>query len=268
MSRIVIATAGLALAEAGLRPFFKQLSRMTLVPDAAMNAIPPCPDHLGGGGDAIQDSASRESLFWRQFRAAGLEAIAEKVSAGRALEFSEAVALSQASLPLLGKLVEMRPAAEDASRAAAPGSLPIDRATTLPDSPRIIGQPLADWAVFCRTLMATRDDRSSNGRLRAWIPLLEKPLDQEIGCDGGFTGVEVLRAIALARLVLPAEIEVRAPLAMLGPKLAQVALDFGASHLGCVALDGQTPGDPLVAESSLLDELSGSCPPTSLREEA
>ncbi len=72
------------------------------------------------------------------------------------------------------------------------------------------------------------------------------------------TGVEVLRAIALARLVLPAEIEVRAPLATLGPKLAQVALDFGASHLGYVAPDGQTPNDPLVADPSVLDELLGS----------
>ena len=85
-------------------------------------------------------------------------------------------------------------------------------------------------------------------------------MDRDLGCDGDFTGVEVLRAIALARLVLPAEIEVRAPLATLGPKLAQVALDFGASHLGYVALDGQTPNDPLVADPSVLDELSGQLP--------
>ena len=79
--------------------------------------------------------------------------------------------------------------------------------------------------------------------------------------------MEVLRAIALARLVLPAEIEVRAPLATLGSKLAQVALDFGASHLGYVAPEGQTPNDPLVADPSVLDELLGSCHPTSLKEE-
>ena len=63
--------------------------------------------------------------------------------------------------------------------------------------------------------------------------------------------MEVLRAIALARLVLPAEIEVQAPLATLGPKLAQVALDFGASHLGYAAPDGQSSGDPLIADSEL-----------------
>jgi hypothetical protein len=54
---------------------------------------------------------------------------------------------------------------------------------------------------------------------------------------------------------------------VLGPKLAQVALDFGASYLGCVALDGQTPNDPLVADPSVLDELLGSCLPTSLKEQ-
>ena len=86
-------------------------------------------------------------------------------------------------------------------------------------------------------------------------------MDRDHGCDGNFTGVEVLRAIALARLVLPAEIEVRAPLATLGPKLAQVALEFGASHLGYVAPDGQTPNDPLMADPSVLDELAlRSCP--------
>ncbi len=61
-----------------------------------------------------------------------------------------------------------------------------------------------------------------------WYPIIDKPLDRDHTCDGGFTGAEVLRAIALARLLLPAEIQVQAPLATLGPKLAQVALDFGA----------------------------------------
>jgi 2-iminoacetate synthase ThiH len=92
-------------------------------------------------------------------------------------------------------------------------------------------------------------------------------LDQDHVCDGDFTGVEVLRAIALARLLLPAEVEVRAPLATLGPKLAQVALDFGASHLGYAALDGQTPDDPLVAPAAMLDELLNGCLRTSPREE-
>ena len=67
--------------------------------------------------------------------------------------------------------------------------------------------------------------------------------------DGAFTGVDILRAIALARLLLPANVKIMAPLATLGPKLAQVALEFGASHLGCVAADGEMPGDPLTADA-------------------
>ena len=74
--------------------------------------------------------------------------------------------------------------------------------------------------------------------------------------------MEILRAIALARLILPAEVEVQAPLGTLGPKLAQVALEFGASHLGYVAPDGQVPSDPLVADPGVLEELLGSCLPT------
>src|SRR5208283_3625441 len=100
-----------------------------------------------------------------------------------------------------------------------------------------------------------------------WYPIVTQPLDRGLGCDGNITGVDVLRAIALARLILPAKIQVLAPLATLGPKLAQVALDFGASHLGYVAPDGQVSDDPLLADPSVLEELLGSCLPTSLKEE-
>ena len=98
----------------------------------------------------------------------------------------------------------------------------------LANSPQPIGQPLADWESFCRTLIATRGELSKVPA-RAWHPILAKPLDQDRAGDGDFTGVDVLRAIALARLLLPAEIEVWAPVAALGPKLAPLALEFGAS---------------------------------------
>ncbi len=89
--------------------------------------------------------------------------------------------------------------------------------------------------------------------------------------DDDFTGVDVLRAIALARLVLPANVRIAAPLALLGSKLAQVALEFGASHLGYVVGNqsgdgGQSAGSPLLADQSVLDELCGSCSPTLLKE--
>jgi biotin synthase-like enzyme len=131
-----------------------------------------------------------------------------------------------------------------------------------------MGQPLADWESFCRTLVATRDTVSRDEAVTAWYPVLNKPLDQDPGGDGDFSGVEVLRAIALGRLVLPPEIEVWAPLATLGPKLAQVALEFGASHLGYVAFDGQPPVDPLVADSAMFDELLGSISRTEINAPA
>ena len=71
--------------------------------------------------------------------------------------------------------------------------------------------------------------------------------------------------IALARLVLPETVEIRAPLATLGPKVAQVALEFGASHLGYVAPDGQSPADPLIADPSVLDELLDSISRTEIK---
>ncbi len=142
--------------------------------------------------------------------------------------------------------------------------LPFERVAAPPDSPQHIGQPLADWESFCRTLIATRGELSPRETKTFWYPIVGRPFDGELGCDVGFTGVDFLRAIALARLVLPARVEIMAPLATLGPKLAQVALDFGASHLGYVALDGQTPNNPLLADPSLLDELLGSCLSTTL----
>ena len=176
--------------------------------------------------------------------------MAEKVAAGHDLDLDEALALSRASLPLLGRIIKLRPPASDAGDAAA-GALPIDRVAALPESPTRIGQPwptgsrsaghssLVGWTLARRLTASCKtpflvSDRGAH-------------LHGDRGCDATSTGVEVLRAIALARLVLPAAIQVQAPLATLGPKLAQVALEFGASHLGYVAPEGQTPSDPLIA---------------------
>ena len=86
-------------------------------------------------------------------------------------------------------------------------------------------------------------------------------------CDGEFTGVDVLRAIALARLVLPANVRIAAPLSTLGPKLAQVAREFGASHVGFIDGEGRMSDCPQAADREVLDELQGSCSPTPLKEE-
>ena len=244
----------------------------------------PSPDCPGEGGLAPQSSASN-GFLWRQLSATGLAAIAEKVAAGRDLDLDEALSLSRVSLPLLAKMVQLRPVASDnvlitlrrdvsnvpptssgAGDTPAAAALPIDRVASLRELRPGIGQGLADWESFCRTLITIRSEVSLNGNANFWYPIVEQPLDRDLACAGNITGAEVLRAISLARLVLPAAMEVRAPLATLGPKVAQVALDFGATHLGYVAPDGQTPDDPLIADPSMLDELLESCSPTCLKQ--
>jgi hypothetical protein len=225
----------------------------------ARETIPP---FTGNTANETAAPDATDSFAWRQIEAEGMGAIADKLTAGDELELDDAIALSSASLPLLGKLVELRSA--DLPVRAAEGDLPVERVASPTGLKPQWGQPLADWESFCRALIATRDEFASRQSESFWYPILSKPLDQDTPSDMDFTGAEILRAIALARLVLPVEIAVRAPLASLGPKLAQVALDFGASHLGCVAPEGQMPTDPLVADSTLLEELSGSITPTDI----
>jgi len=238
--------------------------------DASLEELPasePARTDNSGHGAAPLGKLAHDNFIWRHLIAAGLGAVAEKTAAGRELELDDALALSRAGLALLGKMVQLQPSALAGCETAVAGGLPVERVTSLPKSPRHIGQPLTDWESFCQALITLRSKALPNGATAFWYPIVDRPLDRDCGCSDEFTGVEVLRAIALARLILPAKIQVQAPLATFGPKLAQVALDFGASHLGYVAPDGQTSNDPLVADAGVLEELLGSCLPTSLKEE-
>ena len=224
--------------------------------------MPSLPGHSGEGRAAPRCAELRDGFTWRQLTLAGLAVLAEKVVGGRDLQLGEALALSRVRLPFVAAMVKLR---SGERHTPTPEPLPISRVALRPKSLRHIGQPLADWESFCTTLIAIRNEASTGGGAIAWYPILDQPLDGDHGCNGDFTGVEVLRAISLARLLLPAEVEVQAPLAMLGPKLAQVALDFGASHLGYVAVDGDTCDDPLVANSSLFNELLESVSTTEMQ---
>jgi len=232
----------------------------------APELMPDATSDSNGGGGALQ-SPTRDSFLWRQLASAGLAPIAAKVAAGRPLDLDEAIALSRASLPLLGKIVELRPSIGDICESEPAVALPIERVAARPEVERRTGQALTDWDAFCETLISVRNETRPNDFAGYWYPILNNPLESDSLGEGDFTGVDVLRAIALARLILPANIDVRASLASLGPKVSQVALDFGASHLGYVALDGQTPTDPLVADPAVFDELLGSCQPTALKED-
>jgi hypothetical protein len=215
--------------------------------------------------DGLEEECARQprggtDLFQRQIAAAGLDEIAEKAAAGTVLGLDDAIRLSGINLPLLGRIVQLRPASERAT--------PFERAASAADLPRQIAQPLTDWATFCRELVATRDELAKSIEPAAWYPEVSRPPDENgASHNDNYTGVEALRAVALARLLLPANVEIVAPLATLGAKLAHVALDFGATHLGYVSCDGQPLENPLAVSAADLKEFERSCPPTTLKEE-
>ena len=69
---------------------------------------------------------------------------------------------------------------------------------------------------------------AENGAIRRF-----SPLPRVVPIDKPTTGYEDVRLVALARLALPVSIEV--DWTLYGPKLAQVALMFGADHLDAVS---------------------------------
>ena len=130
----------------------------------------------------------------------------------------------------------------------------------------VFGQPLSRDGDFPRELLAVRDGLAGTGRWSAWYPRPGEPLDRSSLEGDEVSGWEVLRAIAVARLVLPGEVEIRAPLATLGAKVAQVALDFGATHLGPVAADPSTAAEWELPGLERFDELIEGCVATAVGE--
>jgi hypothetical protein len=239
-------------------------------------------DALAPGDASVHQAHKRSGLLERQLAAARLDRVATKVAAGLELELDDAVALSRASLPLLGRISQVRARSTGFSRnsdeqppttaaqrgpgGTASANLPIQNVASLADLPRPIAQPLTDWEAFCRRLLEFRCQAYAACEPVAWHPEVSRLPDEEGSLHDRFTGVDLLRAIALARLLLPANVQIVAPLATLGPKLAQVALEFGATHLGYLATDGNEFESPMLVSRSVLDELRGSCSRTMLRE--
>ena len=126
------------------------------------------------------------------------------------------------------------------------------------------GQPLRSGGEFPRELMAAREGLAGTGRWFAWYPQLGKRLDHSSLEGDEVSGWEVLKAIAVARLVLPRAVEIRAPLTTLGAKVAQVALDFGATHLGPVAADARTAAELRLPELETFDEVIEGLVPTAV----
>jgi len=80
-------------------------------------------------------------------------------------------------------------------------------------------------------LMRLRDLQDDTGGFNAFIPLAYHPENNYMGLQYHSTGTDDLRHIATARLVLDNIPHIKAYWVMITPKLAQVALSFGADDI-------------------------------------
>ena len=80
-------------------------------------------------------------------------------------------------------------------------------------------------------LDALRETQDETGGFLAFIPLAFHPKNTEMSEHSRTTGMDDLKNIAVARLMLDNFPHIKAYWVMIGPKLAQVALSFGADDM-------------------------------------
>ena len=80
-------------------------------------------------------------------------------------------------------------------------------------------------------LLALRDQQDQSGGFSAFIPLAFHPRNTKLDDLAPTSGLDDLRVVAASRLLLDNFPHIKAYWIMLGPKLAQVALNFGADDL-------------------------------------
>lgn len=85
-------------------------------------------------------------------------------------------------------------------------------------------------------LFRIRELQDGGGSFTAFIPWTYQPGNTELGGEGA-TGVEYLKVLALARVVLDNIANIQASWVTQGAKMAQVALFFGANDLGGTMLE-------------------------------
>ena len=85
-------------------------------------------------------------------------------------------------------------------------------------------------------LMRVREAQDQTGGFTAFIPWSFAPTNTELGGEGS-TGVEYLRTLAVARLMLDNVPNIQASWVTQGAKMAQVALRFGANDFGSTMLE-------------------------------
>ena len=80
-------------------------------------------------------------------------------------------------------------------------------------------------------LQALRDAQDETGGFLAYIPLAFHPKNTEMAGLSRTSGIDDLKSIAVARLFLDNFPHIKAYWVMIGPKLAQIALSFGADDM-------------------------------------
>jgi aminodeoxyfutalosine synthase len=80
-------------------------------------------------------------------------------------------------------------------------------------------------------LLALRDQQDLSGGFSAFIPLAFHSQNTKLGDISPTSGLDDLRVVAASRLLLDNFPHIKAYWVMLGPKMAQVALNFGADDL-------------------------------------
>lgn len=103
-------------------------------------------------------------------------------------------------------------------------------------------------------LLAVRDLQDRTGGFTAFIPWTFQPGNTELPLTEA-TGVEYLRMLALSRLVLDNIPNIQASWVTQGPKVAQVALYFGANDLGSTMIEENVVASTGVAHRLSLPEM-------------
>lgn len=89
-------------------------------------------------------------------------------------------------------------------------------------------------------ILKIRAKLSPSQHFKVWFPWTSSVLDTPTNSKNGVLGLELLRVIALGRLLLPEVEYIRAPFSMMGSKAGHIALAYGANDIGFAAVDSQS----------------------------
>ena len=93
---------------------------------------------------------------------------------------------------------------------------------------------------LCLELLVLKRRVGALGRLRVWFPWFRSAVSRFSNIGDQALGIPILRAIALARILLPQEVRIRAPISALGKHLGELSMLCGADDFGYAAVDRET----------------------------